>query len=276
MCRLHKSVPDNIFSAFSKSLIQTALQDLTQVLSKALWGSPFQVHQCKVSTSSVTCPLSAQEFSRKWKGHLPLVKPKYIYIYMIYIYMCLYIYLLIIIIIIYIWVNYNISLTWIKAFLPLDFSDPFPAKAQEGTHPCPTLKHAPSHLERGSDERKNWPELLGHFGMIPRILTMIIVRSQWGRYNLPILYIYDPGLPSPPLPPWSPPVAWDGGMILLVPPPCGLGWWYGSSGPPPVACGGGMLVCWYVGMLVCWYVCMYVCMHLCIYASMHLCIYVCM
>ena len=61
-----------------------------------------------------------------------------------------------------------------------------------------------------------------------------------------ITYIYDPGLPSPPLPPHGPP-------------PCGLWWWYGSSGPPPVACGGGMLVCWYVGMYVCMFVCcMYV------------------
>ena len=24
-----------------------------------------------------------------------------------------------------------------------------------------------------------------YFGIIPRILTMILVRSQWGRYNLP-------------------------------------------------------------------------------------------
>ena len=189
--------------------------------------------------------------------------------------MCLYIYLLIIIIIIYIWVNYNISLTWIKAFLPLDFSDPFPAKAQEGTHPCPTLKHAPSHLERGSDERKNWPELLGHFGMIPRILTMIIVRSQWGRYNLPILYIYIwPRTPKPPPSPMVPP-PWPGMVVWFFwSPPLWPGvvvWFFWPPLPWPV-----VVVCWYVGMLVCWYVGMYVCMYVCIYASMHLCIYVSM
>ena len=67
------------------------------------------------------------------------------------------------------------------------------------------------------------------------------------------IYIYDPGRPSPPM---VPPVAWDGGMVLLVPPPVACGGGMVLLVPPPVACGGGMLVCWYVGMLVSMYVCM--------------------
>ena len=34
------------------------------------------------------------------------------------------------------------------------------------------------------------------FGLFP-VLTMIIVRSQWGRYNLPRFYIVETNLPTP-------------------------------------------------------------------------------
>ena len=66
------------------------------------------------------------------------------------------------------------------------------------------------------------------------------------------IYIYDPGRPSPPM---VPPVAWDGGMVLLVPPlwPVVVVWFFWSPPPWPV-----VVVCWYVGMLVSMYICMYV------------------
>lgn len=54
----------------------------------------------------------------------------------------------------YIWGKLS-SFTKLKeGFLPVDFLDPFPTGAQEGTRPCPPLKRVPTLIEEGSNERK--------------------------------------------------------------------------------------------------------------------------
>ncbi len=85
---------------------------------------------------------------------------------------------------------------------------------------------------------------------------------------------------APPPTHGPPPVAWDGGMVLLVPPlwPVVVVWFFWSPPlwPVVVVCSYvGMYVVMYVGMYVCRYVGMYVCMHPCIHACMYACMYVC-